>query len=129
MTNKLMTQAGPRLAMTMRTRLEQQRSPFARSLLPLTMEFARVVASILGPHLGDQPAEWPFEDRVLSLLAPVLRSDIVSFHSKESGDISMMFAPHQLEHLDQGLLEMLVAFVVKESPESLKALLAAARAT
>lgn len=94
----------------------QQRPPYSASCLPLTMELAHIARTALQPALADTPRSWTFEDRVLVLLAPSLRTDVEGFHAGTARAMEDAFEPHQVEHLDRSFLEQLLELVTRLSP-------------
>jgi len=94
----------------------QQRLPYGGTCLPLTMELARLVRPALLPIMTATPRAWTFEDRVLVLLAPSLKADVVRFHEGTAQAMADAFEPHQVEHLDRSFLEQLLALVARLSP-------------
>jgi hypothetical protein len=104
--------------MRLQTTLQARPEPFAATLLPLTMELARTVQPVLERELAKLPRAWPFEDRVLALLAPSLLTDLHRFHTSGGDDLSSLFATHQVEHLDRSLLGLLITRLARLSPET-----------
>ena len=106
------------MALTQKANLSvvQQRLPYGGSCLPLTMELARLARTVLQPTLAATPQTWTFEDRVLVMLAPSLRTDVEGFHAGTAQAMTDAFELHQVEHLDRTLLEQLLALLTRLSP-------------
>lgn len=66
----------------------RQERPFGLTYLPITMEIARLAERELAPLLAISSPRWPFEDRVLALLVPELRRDIVRFYNDNGPDLA-----------------------------------------
>ncbi len=82
-------------------------SPFARTCLPLTMALAFSHRAKVEPLLKGTPVDWPFEDRVLVMLAPGFKADVVAFRSGTGMPMETAFLPFQLAHLDEALQQQL----------------------
>jgi hypothetical protein len=51
--------------------------------------------------------DWPFEDKVLAWLVPDLEREIVYFHANRGKPLSVLYLPHQVEHLDKDFCTLL----------------------
>ena len=78
-------------------------SVFAASHLPLMCLLSNRFKSDLEMAIPGQPKDWPFEDRLLSVLLPTLRHDISRFHRGRGGDIATALPEEVLPRLDEHL--------------------------
>jgi len=93
--------AGPQLELKPAPAVAVLREPvFLGSCLPLTMQVATACRKLLRDRLATLPRQWPYEDRVLAVLAPSLLEDIARFHRADGPDMRTLFRSHLLEHMD-----------------------------
>ena len=104
--------------------VKQQPPTFGGTCLPLTMELAHLARNALLPSLVATPRTWSFEDRVLVLLAPSMRTDVEGFVGGTTASMADSFEPHQLEHLAQSFMEQLLALVARLSPTTVSGIMA-----
>lgn len=84
-----------------------QERTYCESYLPLTMKIATQSEKLLITHLDRFPRAWPFEDKLLVLIAPTFHKDVRDFHRSNGPSMACIFKEHQLEHLDKDLSEHL----------------------
>ena len=94
-----------------------QERTFAETSLPLTMEMANHVKELLIPMLDTFPRSWPFDDRVLAWLAPTLADDIKVFHDSSGHTMNEVFQDHQINHMDNTFLNILINRLETINPE------------
>ena len=113
-----MNVTGPRLRIVPHLVPRQDR-PFVLTYLPLTMEIARLAEKELTPLLTISSPKWPFEDRVLSLLLPEMRRDIVQFYSSNGPDLAGVLnaaSPGTIARLDREMLPSLLELLDEVAP-------------
>ena len=96
-------------------RLRQERA-FSKNALPLTIELACALKSVLRRPLIGLPPEWPYPDRVVAWLLPSLRNDVLAFHSAHGPGLVEILQSHQLQSLDRDLLVQLSRTANKLQP-------------
>jgi hypothetical protein len=94
-----------------------QERTFTETYLPLTMEMANHVKELLLPMLDMFPRTWPFEDRVLAWLVPSLADDIKVFHDSFGDALNDVFQDHQINHMDNTFLNILIKRLKSINPE------------
>ena len=95
----------------MRPRLMMEPELFGGSCLPRTMEFARSARRTIEARLHGIHQDWPFEDRVLVWLLPILRKDVETFHENKGRIMTEIFQPQHLAHFDEVLTRDLLTKV------------------
>jgi hypothetical protein len=80
-----------------------QQFVFADSCLPRTAEICSRFGKDLIRALPGANQGWPLSDRVLTWLLPFLEADVGAFHAQQGPGMTLLFAEHQLEHIDEEL--------------------------
>lgn len=81
-----------------------QELTFSRSSLPLTMELADILKTLIIPNLDNHSNLLPFHDRVLAWLAPSLKDEIARFHGGVGPALDDIFRNEAIKHIDHELM-------------------------
>lgn len=85
----------------------QMQYNFTSSCLPNVIQFAMIHKNEIFSIIDDYNLSWSFDDNVIAWLLPSLKKDIRKFYFDNEISMEDIFSEHQINHIDEDLLELI----------------------